>query len=319
MPGPRRSGRSTQGSAPEKFDHTRFPGYSEFSPSAPLLATSTSSSPFTRNMKKTGGAGPTEPLTDMSGPVWARQLVIYDWPIPLPKDFTKLSDGQRRWKEACDNAFTSKDKANPLDFDDWQTFAGNPNHYVQWNNFTSAVASAFVVRSKRAFIAGVSWKDYVDLELQEDSEDLARKQALQQPQKKATIMGEALKNTTRLCVFRHIAVRLCNEIWLEKCVSVPKIDALLNEERAPQTNEKRDSKMVESEIDALSAGGKSAGAKEQGRGITTGRPDPVYGWPVGGRIDAKGRRVATTAVEGFALRPLDMDTSSDDDDDETDF
>ncbi|GAB1736340.1 hypothetical protein NU219Hw_g7004t1 [Hortaea werneckii] len=318
MPGPRRSGRSTQGSAPEKFDHTRFPGYSEFSPSAPLLATSSSSSPFTRNMKKNGGADPAQPLTDMSGPIWAKQLVIYDWPIPSPRDFTKLTDPQRRWKEACDNTFASTDKANPFDFDDWQTFAGNPDHYVQWNNFTSAVASAFVVRGKRAFVAGVSWKDYVDQELQEDSEDSARKQALQQPQKKATIMSEALKNTTRLCVFSHIAVRLCNEIWLEECVSVPKIEALLDEERAPNVNEKRDSKMVDNNIDALSADGKSAGAKEQGRGINTGRPDPVYGWPIGARIDAKGRRMATTAVEEFALRPLDMDTSSDDDGDESD-
>lgn len=228
----------------------------------------------------------------MSGPIWARQLVIYDWPVPSPRDFTKLTDGQRRWKELRDNAFASKDKANPFDFDDWQTFAGNPDHYVQWNNFTSAVASAFVVRSKRAFIAGVSWKDYVDQELQEDSEDTARKQALQQPQNKATIMSEALKNMTRLCVFSHIAVRLCNEIWLEKCVSVPKIEALLKEERAPHIDEKRDSKMVDNDIDALSAD-KSAGAKEQRRGITTGRPDPVYGWPVIGRIDAKGRRMVS--------------------------
>ncbi|KAI7223648.1 hypothetical protein KC343_g8928 [Hortaea werneckii] len=318
MPGPRRSGRSTQGSAPEKFDHTRFPGYSEFSPSAPLLAASASCSPFGRNMKKNGGAGPAEPLTEMSSPIWARQLVIYDWPVPCPKDFTKLKDYQRRWKEARDNAFASKDKSTPFDFDDWQTFAGNPDHYVQWNNFLSAVASAFVVRSKRAFVAGVSWKDFVDQELQEDSEDTARKQTLQQPQRKTTIMSEALKNKTRLIVFSHIAVRLCNEIWLEKCVSVPKIDAVLNEKRVPQINEKRDSKMVDNDIDALSADGGSAGAEEQGRRIPARGKDPVYGWPVVGGIDAKGRRMATTAVEEFALRPLDMDTSSDDDDDETD-
>ncbi|KAI7277923.1 hypothetical protein KC345_g6305 [Hortaea werneckii] len=308
MTGPRRSGRSTQGSAPDKFDHTRFPGYPDFSPSAPL-----------RNMKKSGGAGPAEALTDMSGPKWAEQLVIYDWPMPYPKDFTKLTDSQRRWKEACDNAFASKDKSTPFDFDDWQTFAGNPDHYVQRNNFTSAIASTFVVRGKRAFVAGVSWKDFVDDELQEDSENTARKQALQQPQKKTTIMREALKNKTRLIVFSHIAVRLCNEIWLEKCVSVPKIDALLNGERAPQTNEKRDSKVVDNDVDALSAAGRSAGAKERGRSIPARSPDPVYGWPVVGGIDAKGRRMATTAVEEFALRPLDMDTSSDDDDDETDF
>ncbi|RMY72704.1 hypothetical protein D0863_04335 [Hortaea werneckii] len=307
MTGPRRSGRSTQGSAPEKFDHTRFPGYSEISPSAPL-----------RTMKKSGGAGQANPLTDMSGPKWAKQLVIYDWPVPYPKDFTKLTDSQRLWKEACDNAFARKDKSTPFDFDDWQTFAGNPDHYVQWNNFLSAVASTFVVRGKRAFVAGVSWKDFVDQELQEDSEDTARKQALQQPQKKTTIMREALKNTTRLCVFSHIAVRLCNEIWLEKCVSVPKIDALLNEKRAPQINEKRDSKMVDNDIDALSTGDRSAGAEEQGRRIPARGKDPVYGWPVVGGIDAKGRRMATTAVEEFALRPLDMDTGSDDDDDETD-
>ncbi|KAI7192105.1 hypothetical protein KC363_g3462 [Hortaea werneckii] len=300
MPGPRRSGRSTQGSAPEKFDHTRFPGYSEFSPSAPLHAASASSSSFGRNMRKNGGAGPAQPSTEMSGPVWAKQLVIYDWPVPSPKDYTKLTDCQRRWKEACDNTFASKDKANPFDFDDWQTFAGNPDHYVQWNNFASAVASTFVVRGKRAFVAGS-----------------ARDQALQQPQKKTTIMSEALKNTTRLCVFSYIAVRLCNEIWLEKCVSVPKIDALVNEERAPQTNEKRDSKMVDNDIDALSAYGKSAGAEEQRRWTTGGGPDPVYGWPAVGRIGAKGRRMATTAIEEFALRPLDMVTSSDDDDDGT--
>ncbi|RMZ05254.1 hypothetical protein D0864_02522 [Hortaea werneckii] len=284
MTGPRRSGRSTQGSAPEKFDHTRFPGYSEFSPSAPL-----------RTMKKSGGAGQANPLTDMSGPKWAKQL------------------------EACDNAFASKDKSTPFDFDDWQTFAGNPDHYVQWNNFLSAVASTFVVHGKRAFVAGVSWKDFVDQELQEDSEDTARKQALQQPQKKTTIMREALKNTTRLCVFSHIAVRLCNEIWLEKCVSVPKIDALLNEKRAPQIYEKRDSKMVDNDIDALSTGDGSAGADEQGRRIPARGKDPVYGWPVVGGIDAKGRRmVSDDGRRRFALRPLDMDTSSDDDDDETD-
>ncbi|KAI6885095.1 hypothetical protein KC360_g1526 [Hortaea werneckii] len=317
MPGPRRSGRSTQGSAPEKFDHTRFPGYSEFSPSAPLHAASASSSSFGRNMRKNGGAGPAQPSTEMSGPVWAKQLVIYDWPVPSPKDYTKLTDCQRRWKEACDNTFASKDKANPFDFDDWQTFAGNPDHYVQWNNFASAVASTFVVRGKRAFVAGVCWKDFVDQELQEDSEESARDQALQQPQKKTTIMSEALKNTTRLCVFSYIAVRLCNEIWLEKCVSVPKIDALVNEERAPQTNEKRDSKMVDNDIDALSAYGKSAGAEEQRRWTTGGGPDPVYGWPAVGRIGAKGRRMATTAIEEFALRTLDMVTSSDDDDDGT--
>ncbi|KAI7477647.1 hypothetical protein KC351_g8744 [Hortaea werneckii] len=307
MIGPRRSGRSTQGSAPEKFDHTQFPGYSEFSPSAPL-----------RNMKKGGGTGLANPLTDISGPKWAKQLVIYDWPVPYPKDFTKLSDSQRRWKEASDNAFASKDKSTPFDFDDWQTFAGDPDHYVQWDNFFSAVASTFVVRGKCAFVAGVSWKDFVDQELEEDSEDTARKQALQHPQKKTTIMSEALKNKTRLIVFSHIAVRLCNEIWLEKCVSVPKIDALLNGERAPQTNEKSDSKTVDNDVDALSAGGKSAGAEEQGRRIPARGKDPVYGWPVVGGIDAKGRRMATTAVEEFALRPLDMDTSSDDDDDETD-
>lgn len=152
----------------------------------------------------------------------SQTFAIYFWPCPKPRDFTRLTPAQRKWKDATD-------RNDPLLFsdselaDDWSNFAGDAYDYPQpgireklskGNAREYAIASTFVARAKRAFLAGKSWEQFETEEEDIDSQVAALEKEPDR-NKWQTTLDEALSNSLRLAVFDQLKQRLCNEIWLQ--------------------------------------------------------------------------------------------------------
>ncbi|EME47227.1 hypothetical protein DOTSEDRAFT_21025 [Dothistroma septosporum NZE10] len=102
--------------------------------------------------------------------------------------------------------------------DDWHAFAGNPSHYSDFYDRSSAflygIAATFVSRAKRAYAAGKGWEEFEKDERREDSMTMAK--AKVDPVRKKIMMQEDLDNGVRLAVFQELKSRLREEIWGER-------------------------------------------------------------------------------------------------------
>lgn len=185
----------------------------------------------------------------------ADEVLIYQWPPSRqPRNFTDLSDSDRRWRAKQDAIETESDIDDGAD--DWEEFAGDPELYDSRSSLEYVVASAFVNRAKRASRAGKCWEEFEAEELAADP--LRAVKEVEEPERRELLRENALDNGLRLAVFDAVKERLCGEIWSQDYASIG---------AASEAN-RRDSKGV---VKPPTAGAEaSEGARDEGEQRVTG-------------------------------------------------
>lgn len=198
------------------------------------------------------------------------KFFIYSWQYPPPKDFLKLSDACKRWKEAVD----LKEKRDDIDdgADDWCDFDDElPDR---------AIASCFVKRAKRAFWAGRTWSQF---------EDEERNLNTQAPDADGKVDPEALDNERRMEIFGVIKRRLCEEIWLEALLD----PTARRDSRSPAPNGPNGRHTIDPDLTPT--------VSERAEGIvakTRNREGNVEPWYEGEKVNPNGIR---NAIEGYRV------------------
>ncbi|KAK5175663.1 uncharacterized protein LTR77_000802 [Saxophila tyrrhenica] len=137
----------------------------------------------------------------------ADKFMIYAWQVPVPKDFTNLSESRKAWKESKD------EEEGELWFDD-----GSDDWYEHSDDGEiRPMARTFVNRAKVAFRRGMSWAEYVIEEKNAYNESIARARF------PVASMAIVLDGHLRLEVFHALKKRLREEIWLEPHRDTPAV------------------------------------------------------------------------------------------------
>lgn len=216
--------------APEKFDHINIRKNGVYKP--PQQPTNDSEEEDLAMPKPT-----TKSIVDNS-PYGPAKLWIYFWQSPRPVDFLNLSDTRRAWKTQTDAEEAASDVDEGLE--EWDAIADTADILKTIDELRGLIARTCVIRAKRAFRAGKTWKSYAQVEIRAESEI----------------------DDLRLPIFEAISPRLCNEIWLEAYPGLQE-----------ELEARRDSKLVEEEV-------RDAGKDLAGTGCTFGEyevPRPAQG------------------------------------------
>lgn len=261
-------------------------------------------------------------------------FTIYRWDGGVQPNSLALSDSRKAEKARMDK----REMDNDIDdgSDDWEEFSGVPEHQYSFAGSITrpsgfqmeyAVANNFMIRAKRAFWKGVSWEDFeFDERTKQDSQ--AHVRAEPNPGKRQKLFEIALDNELRLAIFDRVKKRLCEEIWLEKYSEPPGLAKL------PLPFGKRDSKAPTPDERAVRTEGTQVMPKRGELGEDKpGRPRDALSrhkrkyddmMVPGGRqnsaLDNRGEArignigvnglLGMTMVEEIASRPLDFDTSN---------
>ncbi|KAK4553753.1 hypothetical protein LTR86_009251 [Recurvomyces mirabilis] len=120
-------------------------------------------------------------------------FMIYPWPFPRPRDFTKLYIHYREWKQRED---VEKVKEVIKDgVDEWAELVIDPDFYGSEQDMHYSMGRVLVNRAKVAFCKGISWEKFVTDETRCTENDIP------------------LQFMLRMAIFERLAARLCNEIW----------------------------------------------------------------------------------------------------------